>query len=333
MSNFRLRRWHGRGKLWGTAAVFPAMRLLFFTLASLAAADPLPREVVPAAAVVEAQADDGDRKVWHTRFFRIDSDLDLRPNELARLSQVADTTALVVKSHPLPLFAPPEGKRPRIAIYSTDQAYYQAGAAAGSSGNYVARQGLVLIHGGYLKRPPEAAGRSKLAPGNDEDLVVHEIVHLCMHRLNHGLPQWLAEGIAEYFACAHTGAGRFSLANMDAAIRQHLRVRLSPDDPGIPLVRAADLVGLDGRGWHEFVTDLPVDERYRAYATALLLAHYQLHGGDKRVEALRTALIAAPRSRHPVDLLPQENANSTQDALIRYWRPKGLTLEFPAEIP
>ncbi|MCW1924345.1 hypothetical protein OKA05_17395 [Luteolibacter arcticus] len=309
------------------------MRLLtFFALASLAAADPLPRETVPGPAVVEAQPDDGGRKVWHTRFFRIDSDLDLKPNELARLSQVADTTALVVKAHPLPLFGPPEGKRPRIAIYSTDQSYREAGAAAGSAGYYVARQGLVLIHGGYLSRPPDA-GRSKLAPRNDEDLVVHEIVHLCMHRLNHGLPQWLAEGIAEYFACAHTGAGRFSFADMDGAIRQHLRVRLSPDDPSIPLVRVADLVGLDGRRWHGFVTDLPVEERYHAYATALLLAHYQIHGGDKRVEALRNILTAAPRNRRPVDVLSPETAVATQEALVRYWRPKGLTLEIPAKSP
>jgi hypothetical protein len=306
--------------------------LLFFALTSLAAADPLAREVVPAAAVAEAQPDEGGRKVWHTRFFRIDSDLELQPNELSRISQVADTTALVVKSHPLPLFSPPEGKRPRIAIYSTDQSYREAGGAAGSSGYYFARQSLVLIHGGYLKRPPEAAvGRSRLAPANDEDLVVHEIVHLCMHRLNRGLPQWLAEGIAEYFACAHTGAGRFSFANMDAAIRQHLRVRLSPDDPGIPLVRVAGLVGLDGHGWHEFVTDLPVDERYQAYATALLLAHYQIHGGDKRVESLRNVLTAAPRSRRPTELLTPESADVTQEALVRYWKPKGLTLEFPAK--
>jgi hypothetical protein len=309
------------------------MRLLLFALVSLASADPLPREVIPAAAVAEAQADDGDRKVWNTRFFRLDSDLDLQPNELARISQVADTTALVVKSHPLPLFSPPEGTRPRIAIYSTDQAYQQAGAAAGSSGYYVAHRGLVLIHGAYLKRPPEAVGRSRLAPANDEDLVVHEIVHLCMHRLNHGLPQWLAEGIAEYFACAHTGAGRFSFATVDTAIRQHLRVRLSPDDPGIPLVRVRDLVGLNGRGWHEYVTDLPVEERYRAYATALLLAHYQIHGGDKRVEALRTTLTAAPRSRRPIELLTPESADATQEALVRYWKPKGLTLEFPAKTP
>ncbi|MCW1885765.1 DUF1570 domain-containing protein [Luteolibacter flavescens] len=308
------------------------MRLIFLALAlpSLAIADPLPRETVPGPAVVEAQADEGGRKVWHTRFFRIDSDLPLSATELARLSQVADTTALVVKAHPLPVFAPPEGKRPRIAIYSSDQDYVKAGGAPGSSGNYVGRAELVLIHGGYLTRPPDAT-RSKLAARQDEDLVVHEIVHLCMHRVNHGVPQWLAEGIAEYFASAHTGAGRFSFADMDAAIRQHLRVRLSPDDPGIPLVRVEDLVGLDWRGWNQYVTDLPVDERYHAYATALLLAHYQLHGGEKRLADLKNTLAAAPKNRRPVELLTRETAVSTQEMLVRYWKPKGLTLEFPAK--
>jgi hypothetical protein len=308
------------------------MRLLALALLSIAAAEPLPREVVPAAAVVEAQPDDGSRKVWHTRFFRIDSDLALRPNELDRLSQVADTTALVVKGHPLPLFAPPEGKRPRIAIFSTDQSYREAGAAPGSSGYYLAREGLVLVHGGYLQRPPDAA-RSKLAPRHDEDLVVHEIVHLCMHRVNRGLPQWLAEGLAEYFACAHAGAGRFSFADMDTAIRQHLRVRLSPDDPGIPLVPVADLAGLDGRGWHGYIAGLPVDERYRAYATSLLLAHYQIHGGEKRFEALRNLLATASRARWPTELIAAEHAAETQQALVRYWRPKGLTLEFATKSP
>ncbi|MEK7948894.1 hypothetical protein [Luteolibacter soli] len=306
------------------------MRLLFFALASLAAADPLPQNVVPAPAVVEAQPDEGDRKAWNTRYFHIDSDLVMPPNDLARLSQVADTTALAVKGYPLPLFAPPDEKRPRIAIYSTDQTYQQAGGVPGSSGHYNMHPGLILIHGGHLTRPPDA-GRSKLGPRNDEDLVVHELVHLCMHRLNHGLPQWLVEGIAEYFAAAHTGGGRFSFANMDAAIRDHLRVRLSPNDPGIPLIPVSDLVGLDGRGWHEYLAKLPADERYRTYATALLLAHYQIHGGPKRAEALKAALVAAPTNRRPVEILTAETADATQEALVRYWKPKGLTLEFPAK--
>jgi hypothetical protein len=301
--------------------------LLLPLLVSLATADPLPLEIVPAKAVLVAQPDDEGRKVWHTRFFRIDSDVELRPNDLLRLAQVADTTATAVKAHPLPLFAPPEEGRPRIAIHAKSSTYREEGGVHGTAGMYVARKALVLVQGEYLVRSPDAA-RSRLAPRNDEDLVVHEIVHLCMHRTNPRLPQWLIEGLAEYFACAHAGAGRFSFGNMDQRVRDHLRTRLSPDDPGIPLIPPADLIPLDGPGWLRYLTDLPTDDRYQAYATALLLAHQQLHGGKARLDALRGALEGPRPIRRPAVLIDPAAAAATRESLVRYWKPKGLTLEF-----
>jgi hypothetical protein len=307
--------------------VRPLLPLLLPLLVTCATANPLPLEIVPAKAVLVAQPDADGRKVWHTRFFRIDSDVELRPNDLLRLAQVADTTATAVKAHPLPLFAPPEDGRPRIAIHAKSSTYTEEGGVHGTAGMYVARRGLVLVLGEYLVRSPDAA-RSRLAPRNDEDLVVHEIVHLCMHRTNAGLPQWLVEGLAEYFACAHAGAGRFSFGNMDQQVREHLRTRLSPDDPGIPLVPAADLIPLDGPGWLRYLKSLPTDERYQAYAMSLLLAHQQLHGGKARIDALRGAL-ESPRSyRRPAVLIEPAAAAATQESLVRYWKPKGLSLEF-----
>ena len=90
----------------------------------------------------------------------------------------------------------------------------------------------------------------------------------------------------------------------------------------------ADLIDLDGRGWLHYLNSLPVAERYRAYATSLLLAHQQLHGGKERIEALRLALSAPPSKRMPIALIAPETAAATQISLIRYWKPKGLTLEF-----
>jgi hypothetical protein len=304
------------------------VRLFLLLLISLASADPMPREIVPDKAVLVAQPDEDGRKVWHTRHFRIDSDVELRPNELLRLAQVADTTAAAVKAHPLPLFAPPEGQRPRIAIHASAAAYKEEGGVHGTAGMYVARKALVLIQGEHLVRSPDAA-RSRLAPTQNEDLVVHELVHLCMHRTNARLPQWMIEGLAEYFASAHGGAGRFSFGDMDQVVRTHLRTRLSPDDPGIPLVPVAALVSLDSRGWLRYLDSLPVDERYRAYAAALLLAHQQLHGGKARLDALRNALAAPQNPRHPDILIVPATASATEASLRRYWRPKGLTLEFP----
>ena len=322
--------------------------LLSIFLLRIAAADPLPREIVPLPAVLEAKPDEDGRKVWHTRYFQIDSDMELRQNDLLRLAQVADTTAMVIKGQTLPLFAPPEGRRPRIAIYADPAEYVRAGAVHGSAGFYVSHRALVLVRGDFFVKGPD---RPLLPANYDEDIVVHELVHLCMHRLNPALPQWLMEGLAEYFSCAHCGGGRFSFTDMDKSVREHLRSRLSPKDPGIPLVPVADVAGLGGRGWLKLMGSLPEEERYQAYATSLLLAHYHLHGGAQRLDALRKVLEAAKESyRDPQDrdpeggrgwgrhreaeeppkdvLLPADSAKTTQASLLRYWKPKGLTLEF-----
>jgi hypothetical protein len=300
-----------------------AMRLLIWILLSgVAAADPLPRQFEPQPAVVEAQADEGGRKVWHTRFFRIDSDLEVRPNDLAKLAQVADTTALVLKAHPLPLFAPPKGRRSGISIYADAADYVKAGGFHGSAGFYVSHQAKVLLRGDFFTKGPE---QKLLPPHYDEDILVHELVHLCMHRVNGRLPHWLIEGVAEYFACAHQGGGRFSFADMDKAVRDHLRSRLSPDDPGIPLVPVADISGLSGRGWLRYVEGMAQEDRYQTYATALLLAHYHLHGGQPRLDTLRTAL---EDEEGVTVLIPEEEAAKIQTSLSRFWKSKGLTLEF-----
>ena len=296
-------------------------RLLYLLWVTIATAAPFPRQFVPQPAVTEAQADEDGRKVWHTRFFRIDSDLEIRPNDLAKLSQVADTTALVLKAHPLPLFSPPEGQRSRISIHADPADYVKAGGFHGTAGFYVAHLGRVLLRGDFFTKGPE---QKLLPPHYDEDIVVHELVHLCMHRVNGRLPHWLVEGMAEYFACSHQGGGHFSFVDMDKAVRDHLRSRLSPDDPGIPLAPVADIANLGGRGWLRYVEGMAQEDRYRPYATALLLAHYHLHGGPQRLDALRKTL----EGDGDAALMPEDAAAMTQSALTRYWKSRGLTLEF-----
>lgn len=301
--------------------------LLLLLLPALAAAAPLPREFVPQPATLEQQADEEGRRVWHTRFFRIDSDLELPRNQLLRLAQVADTTAMVLKSHPLSLFAPPEGRRSRIAIYADAADYVKAGGAHGSAGFYIARKALVLVRGDFLSNPRDPA-KSLLPPNYEEDIVVHELVHLCMHRQNAGLPQWLVEGLAEYFASAHEGGGRFSFADPDKAIREHLRSRLSPKNPIVLVISVAEVAPVDGRGWFRLVESLPEEERYQTYATALLLAHYHLHGGPQRLEQLKSLLEANPRARRETLLITPQTSLEIQNNLGRFWRPKGMNLDF-----
>ena len=297
-------------------------RLLLWPLLTLgAAAEPLPKDFTPPPAVLEAQAADEGRKVWNTRFFRLDSDMPLRAAELARLSQVADSTATVLRSYPLPLFAPP-AQRSRISIYKEGEDYVNAGGFHGTAGFYFARRGVVLLRGDFFV---EGADKG-MPPHYHEDIMAHEVVHLCMHKVNRKLPQWLVEGIAEYFSCAHLGGGRYSFSDIDNSLRNHLRSRLSPNDPGIPLEPVAGIATLDGHEWLEHVTAIANEDRYQAYATALLLAHYYLHGGEERLATLRTALAA----EKPADLIAPADGPKIQQSMSKYWKSRGLTLEFKA---
>ena len=111
---------------------------------------------------------------------------------------------------------------------------------------------------------------------------------------------------------------------MDKAVRDHLRSRLSPDDPGIPLIPVADIAGLGARGWLRYVEGMVQENRYQPYATALLLAHYHLHGGQARLDALRKTLEEGDDAK----LIPEVEADRVQESITRFWKSKGLTLKF-----
>jgi hypothetical protein len=288
------------------------------------------REILPVKVQLEKPSTENGRKHWTTPNFRIDADAGIDAQAVAKLAVISESTAAVLRAHPLPLSAPPEGYKPRISLYSDARAYENAGAAEGSAGYYIGRgEARVLIRADYFLSAV-VVERSLRAPDMDEDLAVHELVHLCMHRKLIGLPQWLVDGLAEYFGAAHLGGGRFDFDRMDEALRDHLRVKLSPRDPAIRLLPVATIATLDHRGWSALMQSLPAEERYLAYGTALLLTHYHLHGGAERRERVRAALEKAPQLRKPEAFPTLAEIPAIEAALIRYWRGKGLDLRFAA---
>jgi len=302
----------------------------FLTLTAVWGFGGLSTQIAPAAAAPRAQADEGPLKVWHSAHFRIEMKTALPQADLARLARVADATANAVKAHPLPLFAPPDG-RPRITVFATDAEYTANGGVPGTAGFYQGRgEPRVLIHGGHLARASHE-GPTRLPPRLNDDLIVHEIVHLCMHHRNVMLPQWLQEGLAEYFASAHRGDGRFLFTDMDGAIRDHLRVRLSPGNPKIVVARVGSISGLDTRQWITHLSGLPESDRYGAYASALLMTHCFLHGGPQRLETIKSLLTAARSRRGAENPVPPAAGPELETALFRYWQPRGLSPMFSPE--
>jgi hypothetical protein len=236
-------------------------------------------EIRPLPAVCRPVA--GEALTWDTRNFRIVSEVGIPDRELLKLAVVADATARAVEHHPIAWFDPPRGERPRLFIQRDAASCEAAGAAPGTAGMYLWRRKAVIVDGARLF--PVAAAGNRLKPLPDEEILIHEIVHLCMHGSHDRLPQWFAEGVCEYFAAAHQGGGVFRFDSMDRDIRQHLRRRFGKASEAIPAMPVASIADHDADGWLAFMRRQAVEERYSGYVTALLLVHYHLHAGERRI--------------------------------------------------
>lgn len=205
-----------------------APRLAWPLLSVLLGAELFARQIPPVKVPLGSPATKNGRSLWTSPNFRIDADPGIDVKAVEKLAVISESTAVALRAHPLPLSAAPEGYKPLISLHADAQAYENAGAAKGSAGYYIGRgEASILIRADYFLSAV-VVERSLRAPDMDEDLAVHELVHLCMHRKLVGLPQWLVDGLAEYFGAAHAGGGCFGFDRMDEVVRDHLRVKLSP---------------------------------------------------------------------------------------------------------
>jgi len=263
-----------------------------------------------------------------TRRFEIASDAPLKRDQVARFSQVMDTVPLAISRIPLPLLALPEGAPPHIQVITRESDYEKAGGTPGSAGCYDGRGPRLLVLRRYLLND-HTKTNSRLGPAPNQDLLVHELGHLCMHRYLGRTPQWFAEGACEYLSSLHHANGRFSFRSPDAQVRQHIRSRSNPNDPATQITAIKHLVGLSGPGWSNFSNKLAAEHVYRNYATALLLFHYHLHGGADRLEGTRKRLEISLIQRRPaIQWLDPKEVPAMEKSLIRYWKPRGLQLRF-----
>ncbi|MBK1881228.1 hypothetical protein JIN85_02310 [Luteolibacter pohnpeiensis] len=170
----------------------------------------LAQEVAPVVVTLgPAESREGGRRIWKTSHFELESIGQVPESAVKRLAVLGESTAAALKAFALPVAAPPTREMPKISIFAEGAAYEQAGAAKGSAGFYLGRgQARVLIRADYFLNAV-VAHRTARTPTVDEDLAVHELVHLGMHEKMERLPPWFIDGIAEYFAAAHSGGGRF----------------------------------------------------------------------------------------------------------------------------
>lgn len=270
-----------------------------------------------------------DAVIWSSRHFIIVCEIELTPPRMRTLAQTMESVPLLFQQLPLPLWVPPEAEKAVVRLCRSKTSFVARGAPSDAAGYYQPRSGEILIRGDLFLNPPQARP-SQLQLGPNEDLLVHELTHLAMHQYGASIPAWLSEGLAEYFAACHLGKGLYDFSQSSRLLKLHIE-KFYPIErfPHLILPSPSSLAGSGSRDWlRNNRTALPED-RYRPYATALLLAHYHLEGGTKRRTQLTDYLNhVLEKEIHPKPKPLLENPAAVSGQLVNFWKPKGLLLEF-----
>lgn len=269
--------------------------------------------------------------IYRTRHFKLHSLTRLSERHLQKFATVAESVPDVLAKIPLPLLGMPGGGRAKVLVYPDEDAFVKAGGAPGAAGYYTGRKKAVLLREDtFLKVPPPAG--SRLPPKADYDLLVHEFVHLCMHRVIGHTPTWFTEGVAEYFAVAHETGGVYRFDNIIQAIRRRIKQGPHPGMDAIPFPGIVETMALTPETWREKIAYGEPNEARRIYCTSLLIVHTLFHGGQAQLDATR-AFLEGIRTRTPLgakveQLIPAKDRGKLQERIAAYWRPRGLRISF-----
>ena len=293
---------------------------------------PWPREFKAAPTRFQVARDQRtDAQIVSTRHFRMVSETRIVHAQFARFAKVMESVPELIRTHPMPLWAPRRQGRIDILLCKDGESFGRAGGNSGAVGWWDGRRNRALIRADYFLAPPRPEN-SRLQPRPDQDLLVHELVHMSMDGILPRLPPWFSEGVAEYFAVCHQGDGWYLFRDLESLLRDHLRWAVSRNKVGekYHLVPVGTILGLDHPGWLKTAQTQFEGNAYRPYATALLLAHYHFHGGATRRRQVTTHLQKlhklSPRS--PTPAFPTEKAAVIETRLVKYWASRGLQLAF-----
>ena len=285
----------------------------------------------PPAKIIPLNTELPDAKAWQTARFRFLSDQPVNTAALRKFAGTIESVPQLLQALPLDLWAPADTQsKPAIILCKDEWAYLEAGGGEGSMGYYNGRKNEVIIRADVFLTPP-LAKPSRLIPKPNEDLLVHELVHLGMHRILARSSPWFYEGIAEYMAAAHISGGYYKFHDIERSIRDHIRNYLPPDADGQILLPApATLMTTTRKQWSEAVRKARDRDAFRPYATALLLAHYQLSSPERRalVTTYLTELTAYQDFRKPRPTLRTDAPDTVARRLQAFWKPRGLNLRF-----
>ena len=301
--------------------------IFFIALLASLSAKEWPTKFSPSAALGKYQTLDpeGELHRYATKNYLIESHTALDRTKLANFAKTIESVAVVIKSIPLPLYSPPVHNRPRILICPDETSFVRAGGPKGFAGYYNGRHARVLIRWDQLY-PAGGIARPM------DDLLVHELTHLCMTNILWRCPPWFHEGVAEYLAATHVGAGQFRFTEIENDIESHVEKHHPPKSTIAKALDPAVLLTLTERGWQSRTKEAVDWEPFEPYTTSLLLIHYAFHGGAERRAEVKTYLesldqVITRRSPQPI-LFDPSQATDLKKKLTRFWSTRGLRLQF-----
>lgn len=281
------------------------------------------------AKIIPLDPDQADARAWETAHFRLLSDDELSPAALQKLAHTVESVPQLLKGLPPGLWNPVRSEsKPTIVLCQDEPSFLKGGGKKGTMGYYHRRRNAVLIRADLFLVKPKKGTPASFAMAN-EDLLVHELVHLGMPWvLAYGRP-WLYEGLAEYLAAAHLSDGQYRFDKIGKSIRAHILTYLPRGDDGaVHLPHPADVLALTSRQWTKGWGK--GHETLRPYAAALLLVHYQLESPDRRTafEEHLTALQTHQGFRQAPPELRTDDPGLIAKRLQAFWNLQGLKIRF-----
>lgn len=276
----------------------------------------------------------GKPTTYQTQHFKLIASSPLNLRDCQLFAATAESVPAVLNSLPLPLLGMPEKGTAQVFIYPDEASFLKAGGVPNADGVYIGRQSAILLRADTFLKPAPPAD-SKLPPKADYKLLVHEFVHLCMHRKLGRLPVWFTEGTAEYISAAHESGSRYNFSTITESIRKRIKNQLANDQQTIRLPSVVATLALNQKSWRKTIQESSPREAYRNYACSLLIVHMLFHGGSKRRQATEAFLEQC--SKHTSvnqiyqateSLFPADQCKNLEQKLIKYWRPRGLHLQF-----
>jgi len=221
----------------------------------------------------------GHQDGWHvyeTPHFRFRSEEKLAISLMREVARTFEATHRMVSQMPWALKPRSPGRKFEAELYRDVSSYQQAGGPPNTGGVY--RFGYRdAAHYGKFLVPFESLGVRKLGGGyrKDDDFssdtLVHELTHQLMHFSLFLIPNWVAEGSAEYFEHLPYQAGRFRPDGLGRALRERF------DGPR-PLILSKDLLGFIRGSDADWTAAVRSPQAMRhAYEQSLLLFYFFSH--------------------------------------------------------